>query len=87
MNRDTYIQNIQNLSQKKTYIWTHARTHVYTFSDKYFARTDPEATAIPVAMACPEIAPAATPRGFKAELRAMVARKDLSVLYGMHVHA
>lgn len=48
------------------------------FSDMYFARALPEATAIPVARACAAIPPAATETGFCAALNAIVEIKDRS---------
>ena len=49
-----------------------------TFSDRYFAKTAPPETAIPVATAWAAIAPAATLAGFCAAERAMVDKNDRS---------
>jgi hypothetical protein len=48
------------------------------FSLMYFDRMAPEATAMPVAVACAPTAPAATEKGFWAAPRAMVERKERS---------
>ena len=49
-----------------------------SFSLKYLDRNAPEATAIPVAVACAPTAPAATETGLLAAPSAMVERKERS---------